>query len=293
MASRRLASAFFIALFIAGICTLLLHYGLAQQRAHTAVKRYAAASRALNPGEVVTAEALHLVSWPAELPLAGGLAKTSDITGRLVLYPIEANQPIIERDLAMPGSGVGLTPKIRPGMRAVALHVDEVVGVAGFLFPGSHVDVLVTYRPQQSGLDQARVTDTVVQDAEILASGENMLPDPQGRPTKASVVTLLLVPADAERVVLASSEGSIHFVLRNGRDHDQVSHLPVQLEKAKQEAIDPTMLAQTHLRYVQSSRLLKGNQAAHNRRTSGGFIVETVLGEKRSESSFTGSEARP
>ena len=111
-----------------------------------------------------------------------------------------------------------MAARIPEGMRAIALKTDEVMGVAGFLTPGSRIDVLVTYRTDQ--IPEPR-TVTVLQNAEVLAAGQQVQPDPQGKPSTVSVVTLLLAPQDAERAVLASSQGSLHFVMRSGADHGE------------------------------------------------------------------------
>jgi pilus assembly protein CpaB len=103
-------------------------------------------------------------------------------------------------------------------MRAISLKSDEIVGVSGFLFPGSHVDVLVTYRNPNS---PDPVTATVLQNVEVLAAGSKIAADPDGKPAKVDEVTLLLSPVDAGKAVLASSQGTIHFVLRNGSDSAQ------------------------------------------------------------------------
>jgi pilus assembly protein CpaB len=144
------------------------------------------------------------------------------------MYPLEQGQPILERDLADPGTGGGLASRIPTGMRALALRSDDVVGVAGFLAPGSRVDVLVTYRAENS---PEPMTATVLQDAEVLAAGQRMEPDPSGKPASATVVTLLVNPLEAERAVLASTQGTVHFVLRNGLDKDTAENLPISLSR--------------------------------------------------------------
>ncbi len=107
--------------------------------------------------------------------------------------------------LAAPGSGIGLTVKIPEGMRATSVKSDEIVGVAGFLFPGSHVDVLVTFRSDRF---PTPATQIVLQDVEVLTVGQKLEPDPQGKPENVSVVTLLLTPEDSQKLVLASTPGN-------------------------------------------------------------------------------------
>jgi len=160
------------------------------------------------------------VQWPASASLDGAFVKQEAVVGRTVLYPLAAGEPILEKHLATAGSGPGLSGKIPSGMRAVALKTDEVAGVAGFLLPGTHVDVLATYTV--AGKPDA-VTATALQDVVVLAAGQQFQPDPSGKPASVGVVTLLLKPEDAEEAVLASSQGTIHFVLRNGADREHTT----------------------------------------------------------------------
>ena len=189
---------------------------------------YAAPSRLLQVGEVLKPDNIQLIAWPASNPLEGAHANGSDLLGRQVMYPLGKGQPILDRDLAAPGSGTGLAVRIPDGMRAIALRSDEVVGVAGFLVPGSHGDVLVTYRSDGS---PGPVTSTVLQDAVVIAAGNKVEPDPDGKPATATVVTLLLTPDQAQRAVLASTQGAIHFVLRNGTDAVRTPEAPIQLSQ--------------------------------------------------------------
>lgn len=262
MGKRRLTTAFLVALLISGVCTFLLNRKLRLHGPGPVHKlAYVAAGRALAAGEVLKMNNLKTIEWPASMPLQGSVLKPQDIVGRAVLYPLAANEPILERDLAIPG--MGLMIKIPEGMRAVALRSDEVVGVAGFLFPGSHVDVLVTYRSDKS---PEPTTATVLQDAEVLAAGHHVEPDPTGKPSTVNVVTLLMKPDDAERVVLASAQGSIHFVLRNSTDRSQVADPPVELSEL-----------------VPGDRPKAPAVKVPRRRP---YIVETVLGNKRTSTEF-------
>ena len=230
MITRRLTSAFIIALLVSGIFTFWLSQKFS--KSHTAPpppkSQYLAASVNLDPGQAIKAENLHYVDWPATMPLAGAFATAQPLIGRVVLYPVSAGEPIQERQLASPGAGIGLTVKIPDGMRAISLKSDEVVGVAGFLLPGTHVDVLVTLHPATS---PDPVTSTVLQDAIVLATGQKTEPDPEGKPTTATVVTLLVKPEDAERVDLASTQGIVHFVLRNGVDREEFKGPPALLSQ--------------------------------------------------------------
>jgi pilus assembly protein CpaB len=214
---KRIVVALLLALFASGLCTWIVSRKLnAPAVSQTApAASYAVPSRALQSGEVLNPGNTEMMSWPRSVPIAGAFSRIADVTGRAVLFPLAKGQPILDRDLAAAGSGIGLAIRIPDGMRAVALRSDEVVGVAGFLLPGSHVDVLVTYRSDRL---LEPLTATVLEDAIVLATGHQVEPDPDGKTSDVTVVTLLLTPDESQRAVLASTQGAIHFVLRNGGD---------------------------------------------------------------------------
>lgn len=268
MNSRRLLVALLLALALSGAVTFFIARKLgARNNNHPSVQHFVAAARALDAGDVLGPEELTLVEWPSSIALPQAFSKVGDLVGRAVIYPVAASQPILAGYLAAPGSGIGLTTKIPEGMRATSVKSDEIVGVAGFLFPGSHVDVLVTLRSDLP----TPATQIVLQDVEVLTVGQNLQPDPQGKPETVNVVTLLLTPEDAQKLVLASTQGSIQFVLRNGADHTRVESMPVQV--AQLAGKPPAAAAAA----VTPPRHLPMNQPD---------LVETILGDKRSTKSF-------
>ncbi len=151
--------------------------------------------------------------------LPGSFSKMEDVLNHALIYPVAAKEPIFERDLALQGSGLGLSVKIPPGMRATSVRSNDVVGVAGFLYPGSHVDVLATFTVPGTANS---ITQTILQDVEVLTAGEKIEPDPQGKPQTVNVVTLLLDSEGSQKLLLASTQGSIQFVLRNGADQTKL-----------------------------------------------------------------------
>lgn len=242
MTARRLVLALLFALVGAGTFTFWISRNMSKHAAPPPKQQYVAATKQLDAGETLQKANLTLIDWSAPAKLDGGFQKVDDLVGRTILYPLSAGEPILDRQLASVGAGLGLSGKIPAGMRAISLKTDQVVGVAGFLLPGTHVDVLVTFRtPDQPN----PVTSTVLQDAEILAAGQKTQPDPDGKPTTVDVVTLLVKPNDAERVTLASQQGTVHFVLRNGGDHEQTDARPAELTQlggtVKPEAIHGTI----------------------------------------------------
>jgi pilus assembly protein CpaB len=272
MDRRRLTIALLSALLLSGAVTFFLNRKI-NIRNGAAVRqitqKYVAATRPLQPGEVLNADNLGLIEWPAKLPLEGGFTRVEDLGGRAIIYPIAARQPILQSYLAVPGSSIGLTVKIPEGMRATSVRSDEIVGVAGFLFPGSHVDVLVTFR---GDADSVPETQIVLQDVEVLTVGQRIEPEPGGKAETVGVVTVLLTAADAQKVALSISQGSIHFALRNGADRGHIDAVPVSVAQLTGKAgrRDSTTNAAR-------------NASAPKKAT---LVVETILGDKRATAEF-------
>ncbi len=227
MNSRRILIALFAAALMSGGITFFLNRRISRHLAAAPpaiTHKYVAAAQPLPAGEVLKPESLTLVDWPDKLPLEAAFTRIDDVAGRVLVYRLAARQPVLGPYLASPGSGLGLAANIPTGMRATSVRCDEVVGVAGFLLPGSHVDVLATIHGEGAS---APATQIVLQDVEVLTIDQKVAPDPGAKAEKASVVTLLLRPEEAQKLVLAATQGSIHFVLRNGGDHGKSAAVPV------------------------------------------------------------------
>jgi pilus assembly protein CpaB len=201
-----------------------------------------AATKPLDAGATISADAVTLIDWPVNFPLEGSFKNPQDVVGRVVMFPIAGKEPVREMLLAAPGS-VGLTAKIPDGMRAVAVETNDVTNVSGFLFPGCHVDVLVTFRPESGAQTEQDLTAIVLQNVEVLSTGERLQPDPSGKPQKVRQVTMLLNPDDAQKLVLAANKGTVQFVLRNGTDQAQQIHKPVQMKDLQTFGVAPTTVA--------------------------------------------------
>ena len=172
------------------------------------------AARALPLGSVISADAVKLREVPEALFPAGGFSKVEDALDRPVTSNIQAEEPVLEARVAPRGSGAGLAPLIPPGMRAISVRVNDVVGVAGFVLPGMRVDVLVTGQPSNQ---QETVTRTVLQNILVLSAGQTIQNDGKNA-ISTPVVTLLVTPEDAESLTLANLQGRIQLVLRNSSD---------------------------------------------------------------------------
>lgn len=170
----------------------------------------------LSMGTLLTTAQVKLVPWPTSSPVAGGFSDTKDVVNRSLLISLLENEPITAARLAPIDAGGGLPPSIPRGMRAMSVKVNEVIGVAGFVVPGTHVDVLVTI---QRGADDT-ITRTVASNVKVLTAGTRADQESakDGEPIPSTVVTVMVTPSDAERITLAQVEGQIMLALRNPLD---------------------------------------------------------------------------
>jgi pilus assembly protein CpaB len=180
-----------------------------------ATKFVVVAAENLPLGTRLSKEQVKLVGWPAATPVEGSFASVDDIVGRGVLQPVQANELLTESKLAPKEAGAGLSPTIPPGMRALSVKVNDVIGVAGFTVPGARVDVVVVVKERENSM--ARV---VVSNLQVLTAGTryDIEQAKDGKPMPSNVVTLLVTPDQAERISLAQINGSITLVLRNPLD---------------------------------------------------------------------------
>ncbi len=176
----------------------------------------AVAARALPMGSQLAATDVKLIAWPQSSPVAGAYSRVEDVVNRGLVAAVQENEPLTATKLATLEAGAGLPPIITPGMRAISLKVDEVIGVAGFVVPGAKVDVVMTLNQQTDG-GMSRV---VVSNIQVLAAGTKIDQEQarDGRPLPATVVTVLVTPEDAERISLAASVGRVTLTLRNPLD---------------------------------------------------------------------------
>jgi pilus assembly protein CpaB len=183
--------------------------------AHTFV---AVAAHNLPTGARITEKDVKLVAWPAKSPVSGSFSELKPILDRGLVAAVGENEPFTETKLAPIGSGAGLPPSIPPGMRAMSVKVDEVIGVAGFVVPGTRVDLVVTLRG--TGQTEESMSRTVASNVLVLTAGTKFDQEQakDGKAQPSTVVTLAVSPSDAERVALASSEGKISLALRNPLD---------------------------------------------------------------------------
>src|SRR5512145_3073098 len=175
------------------------------------------ASADLQLGTELKKEDLAVIQFPQGAAPDGSFSNPSEVLGRGLIVPVVKNEMILNAKLASKEAGAGLPPVIPEGMRAVSVRVNEVVGVAGYVLPGTRVDVVATASPSQSRVDAT--SKLILSNVQVLTAGTRMEQDQeQGKPVQVTVVTLLVNPEQAERLALASTEGKIQLALRNPLD---------------------------------------------------------------------------
>jgi pilus assembly protein CpaB len=278
--NRRLAIVLFSAFVVAALCSYLV-YRVVGNRLGAAPKatRLIVATSDLKLGSLLRDVDLTTAEFVGPLP-KGAILKKQDAVGRGVVSNIYQGEPILESRLAAVGSGGGLAATIHQGMRACAVKVDEVVGVAGFVTPGMRVDVLISGNPPGPlNVAEGPKVKTLLQNVEVLSAGTDIQQDGEGKPKQVQVVNLLVTPEQAEMLSLASMQTHIQLVLRNPLD--------TQVAEVSGSAL---------------TRLYNGNPvmkpAAAPRRVTAPapqarlYVVEVFNGSKRTEEKFTAPEGK-
>jgi pilus assembly protein CpaB len=175
------------------------------------------ATNDLSLGAELKAEDLKVALYPQGQAPEGAFVKVEEIVGRGVIVNIVKNEPILPAKLASKEAGSGLPPVIPEGMRAVSVRVNEVIGVAGYVLPGTRVDVLASMSPTNNPVDMT--SKVVLANVLVLTAGTRIEADQKdGKPVQVTVVTMAVTPEQAERLALASTEGKIQLALRNPLD---------------------------------------------------------------------------
>ena len=171
----------------------------------------------LSLGTELKKEDLTVVNFPKGQAPEGAFMRPQDVIGRGLIVPLVKNEVVLPAKLASKEAGAGLPPVIPEGMRAVSVRVNEVIGVAGYVLPGTHVDVLATASPTSQPQDTT--SKVILSNVQVVTAGTRIEQDQdKGKPMQVTVVTLLVYPDQAERLALASTEGKIQLALRNPLD---------------------------------------------------------------------------
>jgi pilus assembly protein CpaB len=252
---------------------------------YTTLRRTVATVKEANTQVVVAAIDLQLGSKLEDKDLSvirlpgsdlpqGYYQNKADILGRGVVVPIAKGEFILPSKLAAENAGAGLPSLIPPGMRAVSVRVNEVVAVAGFVTPGTRVDVLLT--GNTPGVAEA-LTTTVLENVEVLAAGQKLQRSAQGEPQTVPVITLLVSPEDTQKLIMASNEGRIQLSLRNPLDTSEENLAVLRdssLYRMGGPAVDPKP-TRSRVRRVAAAP-----------KPPSMYVVEMIKGDKRDEAKF-------
>src|SRR5665213_157761 len=246
---------------------------------HTSTTSVIAAAKDIKLGSILGSADLTTVQVVGTTP-KGAILKQSDVIGRGAISDIYEGEPIVESRLAPIGSGGGLAATIPQGMRAAAIKVDDVVGVAGFATPGMRVDVLVTGNPPgSSNSKQDSHVATLLQNIEVLSAGTDIQKDTEGKPKQVEVVNLLVTPEQAELLSLAATQTRIQLVLRN----------PLDVKFAKTtEASTSSLFSDTNVPVKSKSG---GIRRVHKPEAQI-YLIEVYNGTKHNQEKFAASEAK-
>jgi pilus assembly protein CpaB len=276
--NRRLLNILLIAFVIAAVCSYvvfrLVGIRLSGNRQTTA--HIVAAATDIKLGTVLRDVDLATIEIAGALP-KGAVLKREDAIGRGVISNLYLGEPVLESRLAARGSGGGLAATIPQGMRASAIKVNDVVGVAGFVTPGMRVDVLITGTPPGPvNPSQGTLVKTLLQNIEVLSAGTDIQRDAEGKPQQVQVVNLLVTPEQAEVLSLASNEAHIQLVLRNPLD--------TKLDKPPGTAMAQLFNDGTPPKPIVAGHRAPKPVAPHI------YLIEVFNGSKRSESKFASGE---
>jgi pilus assembly protein CpaB len=235
MNRNRLIIGFAFALLLAFGASAFVYHAFRQASAAPAViamQHIVVAAEPLPLGTLLDASKLKTIPWSSSEPVTGMFTKIEDCASRALITSVAENEPILEAKLAPRESGAGLPATIPAGMRALSVAVNDVIGVAGFVTPGTTVDVLVTgVVPGTTQGTPSTVTRTILENVRVLAAGQKIQQDRDGKPETVPVITLLVAPEDAGKLAMASTQGKIQLALRNTVDVKATNPAPV-LESA-------------------------------------------------------------
>ena len=222
---------------------------------------------------------VRVIQWPANQSVVGMFTRVEDVANRAIITPLAENEPILEAKLSPKESGAGMPSTIPEGMRALSVAVNEVIGVAGFVIPGTTVDVLVTGRllGATSG-GGANITRTILENVRVLASGQKIEPDREGKPQTVAVITLLVSPDDAAKLTMASTQGKIQLALRN----------TIDTKKTDPKAVMDASLFSAEGASAKPART-SGKKSTGPPAAPPPYVIEVITGSKRENKSFPNS----
>jgi pilus assembly protein CpaB len=282
--NKRVIVVLLSAFLIAAACSYLVYrmVGVRLGAAQHNVTRVVVAATDIKLGSVLREVDLGTAEMAGPAP-KGAIVNPQAAVGRGVISNLYQGEPIMESRLAAAGSGGGLAATISPGMRACAVKVDDVVGVAGFVTAGMRVDVLISGNPPgTTNTSQGPKVKTLLQNIQVLSAGTDIQKDGEGKPKQVQVVNLLVTPEQAEDLSLASNETHIQLVLRNPLD-TQISQPP---GTAMANLFSDKNSAPPRPRLTETPRAVAPKPASRV------YLVEVFNGSKKSEEKFVSGEEK-
>ncbi|HVJ07458.1 MAG TPA: Flp pilus assembly protein CpaB [Acidisarcina sp.] len=281
--NRRLLSILLTAFVVAAGCSYLVYrvIGTRLLAAQSRTTRVIVAASDIKLGSVLRDGDLTTTEIAGSAP-KGAILKKENAVGRGVVSDLYEGEPIMENRLAAVGSGGGLAATIRQGMRACAVKVDDVVGVAGFATPGMRVDVLIAGTPPgANSATEGTQVKTLLQNIEVLSAGTDIQKDAEGKPKQVQVVNLLVTPEQAESLSLASNQTKIQLVLRNPLD--------TQVAQTTGTAMS-SLFAGKHDAPAKPQSMEPRHRAS--KPASQVYLIQVFNGSKRTEEKFVSGEEK-
>jgi pilus assembly protein CpaB len=227
MRNKRLIIALLAAVVFGLVAAVSVSQYLASAQAYTKnLNNVVVAKVEIPVGSRIIAEHLTVAQFPRNVTPEGAFATADKLIDRVATVRIAAREPITESRLAPVGAAGGLSSVIPEGFRAMTVRVDDVVGISGFIMPGTLVDIVVVTQPPRATGQEEMISKIVLQNIKVLASGQNIDKPKNDREVERAVraVTLQVTPEQAEKLALASSEGRLQLVMRNSVDQgDEVT----------------------------------------------------------------------
>ena len=224
MRNKRLIVALLAAIGFGLIAALSVSRYLSSAQAYTRnLNNVVVAKFDIPIGTKIVAEQLAVAQFPRNVTPDGAFPTIDDkLIGRVAVMRISAREPITESRLAPVGSAGGLSSVIPEGYRAMTVKVDDVVGISGFIMPGTLVDVVVVIDPPtKEGANKEKVSKIVLQNIKVLANGQNIdKPKNDREAERVKAITLQVTPEQAEKLALATTEGQLQLVMRNAVDQN-------------------------------------------------------------------------
>jgi pilus assembly protein CpaB len=220
MAAKRYSFVFYVAIIVAVAATYSVFRVLESTKASSRVATapVVIAARDINEGESIDRLALSVSQWPVSTVPVGAYGRIDSVAGRIARIAIFNGEPLVPGRLAPEGTTPGLTSKITPGKRAMAIRINDVSGIAGMIQPNSRVDILLT-----TTLGNASRTGKIfMENMRVLMMQSTTTKTEDGRPIPATVATLEVTPEETELLGVAQQQGSIQLVLRGYGDPDSV-----------------------------------------------------------------------